>query len=499
MSAQARATHAGTGITRRRFIGLGAGAVAGAAVAGPLSGCFGDSDEPRSERVVVIGAGLAGLACAYRLHQRGIEAAVFEARPDRLGGRCWTARDFADGQVAEHGGEFIDTAHARIRALAEELGLDLEDRDAYAARAPRSHGSRIFGGELIPPGELYEGWGTFMSRLRRVGARTGYPRTDTPAARAVDRRDALALVEELVPGGAETLLGQALRAYLGSEFGLDASELAATSLLYLLEGNSSDEDGSDERFHVAGGNDQLVSGMADRLADGAVTMDAPLESLWRRDGGNYGLEIGGVGELTAERVVLALPFTTLREVDLADAGLSPLKREAIDELGMGTNSKVLLQFERRPQHYGRWNGNLTTDTPFEYTWDTSVTQAGRAGLITAYSGGANGTAYDFPAAHGPAPEAVVESTLAALEPAAPGITEGFNGRAFLDEWASDPWARGSYAAFEPGQTSRYSRRIREPEGGIHFAGEHTSIGFQGFLEGAVESGERAAREVQRSL
>jgi monoamine oxidase len=446
--------------------------------------------------VVVIGAGLAGLACAYRLHQRGISAAVFEARPDRVGGRCWTAREFADGQIGEHGGEFIDTAHARIRKLARDLGLKLEDRDAYSARAPKSSGRRVFGGELVSGSEVYRGWGTFMRRLRATGDEVGYLQgRNGPAARAFDQRDALSYLEATVPGGAGSLLGEALQAYLASEFGLDAARLAATSVLYLLEGNAADEDGSDERFHVAGGNDQLTTGMADGLPSGSLTLDAPLEALWRNDDGSYGLRIANVGELTAELVVLALPFTTLREVELERAGLSPLKLEAIRELGMGTNSKVLLQFDRRPQHYGRWNGELTTDHPFEYSWDTSLTQPGRTGLVTAYSGGANGTAYDFAEAHGPAPDEVVAQTLAALERAVPGISAGFNGRAYLDEWATDPWARGSYATFLPGQTSRYAREIRRPEGGVHFAGEHTSIAFQGFLEGAVESGERAAREV----
>ncbi len=495
MGGEARPTHAGTRITRRRFVRIGAGAAGAAIFAGPLAAC----DSPpkvRRERVVVIGAGLAGLACAYRLHQRGISPALFEARPDRVGGRCWTAREFADGQVAEHGGEFIDTAHARIRRLAHELGLELEDRQAYAAKAPRSRSRRIFDGGLVSGSELYAGWGTFMRRLRATGNEVGYLQgRNGPAARAFDRRDALSYLEATVPGGAGSLLGQGLQAYLASEFGLDAAQLAATSVLYLLEGNASDEDGSDERFHVAGGNDQLATGMANRLGDGSVTMDAPLEALWRKDDGSYGMRIANVGELEAPIVVLALPFTTLRQVELDRAGLSPLKLEAIRNLGMGTNSKVLLQFDRRPQHYGRWNGELETDRPFEYTWDTSLTQPGRAGLITAYSGGANGTAYDFPQAHGPAPDDAVAGTLAALELAAPGISDGFNGRAFLDEWATDPWALGSYAAFLPGQTSRYAREIRRPEGGLHFAGEHTSIGFQGFLEGAVESGERAAREV----
>ncbi len=220
---------------------------------------------------------------------------------------------------------------------------------------------------------------------------------------------------------------------------------------------------------------------------------------WRRCGetsdGSYGLRIANVGEIEAGLVVLALPFTTLRQVELDHAGLSPLKLEAIRRLGMGTNSKVLMQFDRRPKHYGRWNGEADHRPPVRVHMGLLADAAGRAGLITVYAGGANGTAYDFPQAHAPAPAAVVAETLDALERAAPGISEGFNGRAFLDEWATDPWARGSYAAFLPGQTSRYAREIAKPEGGIHFAGEHTSLGYQGYLEGAVESGERAAREV----
>ena len=446
---------------------------------------------------MVVGAGLAGLVCAYRLRQAGLDAAVFESRPDRVGGRCFTARGFADGQVAEYGGEFIDTAHLRLRALVAELELELEDR--FAADIPRLHDRYLFDGRLVSARAVAEGERAFMRRLRAAGRATNYL-GDSPhpgatrEAVAFDRRTALEFLEATVPGGAESLLGLALQGYLASEFGLDPAELAATSVLYLLEGNAADEDGSDERFHVAGGNDQVARRLAGRLAPGAVELDAPMEALWHRDDG-YGLEIAGVGEVHADQVVLALPFTTLRETDVDDAGLSLLKLEAIRELGMATNAKVLLQFTRRPGEYGRWSGNLATDHPFQYTWDTSLTQDGASGLVTIYSGGADGADLGIPGVYGPAPENVVGETLDVLERAAPGIRTGFNGRALAYDWTADPWARGSYAAFLPGQTVRFATELKRPEGGIHFAGEHTSVAFQGFLEGAVESGERAAREV----
>jgi monoamine oxidase len=486
-------------LTRRSF--LRRSAAAGALLAaGPLAAC-GGSTRPRREEVVIVGAGLAGLTCAYRLQRVGIEAAVVEARDDRLGGRCFTARGFVDGQVGEHGGEFIDTNHLRIQALVDELGLELEDREAAFRELPPTRGARIFEGELQTSPEVYRGYATMLRRLRAEAQRTGYDGPyENPAARRFDAGEAQDWLDGNVPGGAGSLLGLATSAYLASEFGLDPNELSATSLLYLTEGNSEDEDGSDERFHVAGGNDLIVGGLAESLSAGAVERDAPLRSLRRLQDGGYGLEVGDSTEIEAERVVLALPFTTLREVDLDGAGLSPLKREAIAELGMGTNSKLLLQFDARPEEFKRWNGNLETDHPFQYTWDTSLTQEGEAGLITIYYGGEDGAKLEAPnGGHGAAPAGLVEETLAVLERAAPGIAASFNGNAFVSNWSLDEWARGSYAAFEPGQTTEFAEVAGKPEGGIHFAGEHTSIPFQGFLEGAVASGERAAREVARAL
>jgi monoamine oxidase len=472
-----------------------------ALVAGPLAACGNSAPAPRRPRVVVVGAGLAGLTCAYRLHQQGVDAAVYEARPDRVGGRCWTAREFAEGQIGEHGGEFIDSDHTRMHALVRELGLRLEDRVAYAKRQKGDYARLYLDGALRHWDDVYADYGTLKRHLRTDAGRTGYSGAyASDAAQAFDRTTARAWLDGNVPGGGGSLLGEAMREYLSEEFGLDAGRLSATNIFYLLEGNGSDIDGSDERYHVHGGNDQVTQRLAERLPDGALRLDAPLEAMWRRDDGSYGLRFKGVrGDVAADRIVLAAPFTALRDVDLERAGLSPLKRECIDRLGMGTNSKVLMQFRHRPFHHHHWNGELTTDRPFLDTWDSSLTQPGRDGLLTVYSGGAIGAGYRTGRAHGPAPEPVVRHTLAALDRVVPGLSRDFNGRAWLDDWTRDPWVHGSYAAFLPGQTTRYSGVIARAEGGVHFAGEHTSVPYQGFLEGAVRSGERCEREVlQRS-
>ncbi len=447
--------------------------------------------------MVVAGAGLAGLSCAYRLHQAGLTADVFEAHPSRIGGRCWTAHEFAQGQTGEHGGEFIDSDHKHIRRLVGELGLHLEDLSG------RSDGhSRLYvDGRIRSARSAYHGYGRTLKQLRAVEKRTGYEHSYSNAhAEAFDRRTAGEWIARNVPA-TRSRLRTLMREYFSEEFGLDAGRLTATDLLYLTEGphhgrDPAGSDPSDERFHVRGGNELVAHGLAERLPEGSLHLDAPLTALWRRNDGSYGLRFDGISDdVIADRVVVAIPYTTLREVDLSHAGFRKLKRRCIAELGMGTNAKVILQFRERPERFGDWNGELVTDQPFLDTWQSSLGQPGRAGLITVYSGGRVGAGYPGHPPHGPAPPAVVRETLAGLDRVVPGISSHFNGRAWLDNWSADPWTHGSYAAFLPGQYTEFYGVIKSPEGGVHFAGEHTSDAYQGFLEGAVASGERCAREI----
>jgi monoamine oxidase len=189
-------------------------------------------------------------------------------------------------------------------------------------------------------------------------------------------------------------------------------------------------------------------------------------------------------------------------VDLDDAGFSDEMRSAVDELGMGTNAKVLLQFDR-PFYtgFGDWSGGLDRgDDPILGTWESGGTDgADRLGLLTVYSGGDVGAGYHPGEAHATAGRGVVDPILAAIEQAVPGVTEAFNGRAWLDSWVDDLWVGGSYAAFLPGQLTRFWNAMSRPQGSVHLAGEQTSTYSQGFLNGGVESGSRAAAEVLEAL
>ena len=450
---------------------------------------------------MIVGAGLAGLGCALRLHDHGIAASVYEARADRVGGRCWTSREWAGGQTAEHGGEFIDSRHARMRSLAKRFGLELTD--LYAVSNPGT--ARLWlDRRLRTPRELRGARREFIRRLsadaRRVGPYTA--RRHSRAAVEFDRLSVADWLDANVEGGSASSWGRFVWAQMASEFGLDAPELSALNLFYEFVERTP---GADERYHVSGGNDQITDAIAATLPAGTIRMDAPLEALRSRPGGGYSLRFGGVaGDVAADRVVLALPFTTLRRVDLDGAGLSAKRRRCIAELGMGTNAKVLMQFDGRPHAYGGWNGYAYGDDPYLATWESTLGEPGASSIVTTYFGGRSGAGGLIAAgAHAPTTPREVRRNLGSLTRGGrmrlDGLEAGFNGRSWTDHWVDDVWARGSYAAFLPGQYTRYYGYAGRPEGAIHFAGEHTATANQGYLEGALESGERAAGEILAAL
>lgn len=160
---------------------------------------------------------------------------------------------------------------------------------------------------------------------------------------------------------------------------------------------------------------------------------------------------------------------------------------------MGTNAKLLIQFEHHLADYDRFDGEFY-DEQID-TWDSSIGEAGRPGILTVFSGGSYGAAQRGDGPHGPAPRLRVTDALAKVNRAVPGLAAGYDGTAWLDHWPSDPWTHGSYAAFEPGQFTRYWGFVGRPEGRLLFGGEHTALAAQGFLDGAVASGERCATEV----
>jgi monoamine oxidase len=450
-------------------------------------------------RVVIVGAGLAGVSCAYKLQLNGIHADLYESS-DRVGGRCWSARTFAGGQVAEHGGEFVDTRHVQLRRLVASLGLQLDDTfPAYAAEHG-AHALLVLDGKLQDRHLVRQHFDVVIRRLVRDAKKVGPYRWGEagPAAKAFDQMTMREWMDQNVPGGSTSLLGKAMDIGLTDLWGVDPEDTSAITLLdtYITPYPGGP---ADERYHIRGGNDQVPTMLVDMLPPGALHLGAPLSVMTKLGDGSYALRFGdSTAAVVADHVVLCLPFTTLRDVDLDGARFDAKRMKAIRELGMGTNAKVLLQFQDRFPAFG-WNGLFATDAPKSDTWDSALAEPGKGGLLTIFTGGKSGAGYRAVEAHAPAPQGVVDDALALLDAYLPGIRASFNGNAWLDSWVDDPWVKGSYAAFLPGQWTAFFGYMGRPAGNVRFAGEHTSTYSQGYLNGGVETGLRAAREVLQAL
>jgi len=184
----------------------------------------------------------------------------------------------------------------------------------------------------------------------------------------------------------------------------------------------------------------------------------------------------------------------LRLVDLRGAGFGARKMRSIDELGMGRNTKLQLQFSDRFWLDGNGNGEYRLRGSFQTTWDVTRAQAGRAGILNFFSGGAAAVAASLPDIHTQAYESLRE-----LARYVPQSEPAWNRRVIRNAWDRNPWSLGSYALVKPGQYTSLRGVEGERAGHVYFAGEHTSIDWQGYLNGAVESGRRAADEVLASL
>jgi monoamine oxidase len=495
--------------TRREILIGGAALAAGAGLAAhPGQSLARALARPAAPRVAIVGAGLAGLRCAHLLWtrdpRRPIAARVFEANPARAGGRCWTLRGFfAGGLITEHGGAFVDSTHHAIRRLAAQLGL--QEEVVNGGDLPSGEDIYRIDGGAYTPAQATADWKHVGYRAFRTAARE----LRTPAGER--RLDAMSVPEWLdsTAIGSGSRLGKLLLANTVTENGGDPEDQSALDLIELTAASPRSTlellPGDDERYHILGGNDQLVAGMISELPRGAIRRDHTLIAVRQNSDGTIRLSFETSGrtlDVTADYVVLALPFSTLRNVELSASGLSATKQSVIRTLGMGSNAKLHVELRHKT-----WPalgfGGVTYSEWDRYccAWDDSVPLGPSAtpALLLGFPGGRVGRSRLTGEAHGRAPASDVDWFLGEIEPVYPGTTAAYTGRAYEDHWAVDPYVMGAYSYFRVGQAATYGPLAAATEGRVHFAGEHTSLEHQGFLDGAVETGERAARQILRRI
>jgi monoamine oxidase len=303
-----------------------------------------------------------------------------------------------------------------------------------------------------------------------------------------------------VPGGLASPLGQLLSVAYEIEYGAPVAQQSSLNLIYLLgysgPGKLRIFGPSNEKYRIVGGNDLLPQALAAQLA-GQLEPQHRLLAVAKLASGRIRLTFATAGPTVQrdfDHVVFALPFAVLRSaVDLTAADWSTRKLLAIQQLGRGSNSKLALQFTGRPWRTLGCSGETYSDLGCQASWEVSRGQAGTAGILVNFTGGPYAESFA-----GANPTVRAQQFLQQLQPML-SIGAQWNGLASLDTWHDQPLTRCSYSFWKVGQYQLFAGVEGAPEGNAWFCGEHTSQDAQGYLEGAVETGERAAAEVDAAI
>jgi monoamine oxidase len=434
--------------------------------------------------VLVAGAGLAGLTAAFDLVAMGATVTVAEAR-DRVGGRVWTIREgFSDRQHAEAGGDMIDEAQTEIRDLASSLGLTLTRilRDGFGYVRPDKSGQ-----PKIVARSVQHGWERLATELEPLVRRyrLSEQRWDSPIAADLARRSVSQWLDDERADDELRAMATGLRGF----FLADPEEL---SLLALVDQFAGDQPGQGHLYRIEGGNDRLPGALAEKLGD-RVKLGAELVAVSVRGRAVHASVRHGrnVTNLVSDYIIFALPATTLRRVPIVPA-LPPHQHQAISTLRYGRGTKTLLQFDRRfwrapgrPRAFG---------TPLAYgaLWEGNEEQSGRPGILTLLAGGGASDATQLTIER-----EGIERFASGLEWLGSDGAQLTASRQVV--WQSDPFARGGYAFFDSTFDPSLREWLARPAGRLFFAGEHTSMRWQGYMNGAVESGRRAALEIAAAV
>ncbi len=476
-------------LTRRRF--LGAGAATATAV---LGGCITAPrpDVATKKRVVVVGAGLAGLTAALALRSTGWTVVVLEAR-DRVGGRVHTLYSpFTDGLHVEAGGESIDDNHDQIQTLARYYRLALAHRpaDKLETAAVYRNGARsqLQAMATADPAAL-AGYAAFGDAL--VGMAGNLDPAHPELAPEAEVWDGQSLQDF---AATQTLDADAQLLVQSDYRGNYNAQLSQVSLLFVLQQSVIDQalpESGVETMRIAAGNSALPEAMARDLGT-SVRLNS---AVGRIEQHSWGVRVhtaaAASSAVDAAHLVLAAPPPALRGISF-DPPLPSEVAAMIGELDLGHALKVSTQYGHRFWLSEGLSGFTITDLPFGVGWDATDSMPGgadRPGVLTQFVTGdaaAAGAALDDRKRI-----AAFQDQLDAVYPEGQAARTGI---ATTKAWSDDRYTRGGYAVFAPGQMTRFWPLLRQAHGAIWFAGEHTET-LAGYMESAVRSGHRVAAAI----
>ncbi len=449
------------------------------------------------KRVIVIGAGLAGLCATYELVALGHDVTVLEAQ-DRPGGRVHTLRrPFSDGLYAEAGASRIPTSHELTLAYVRQFDLPLAPfepgdlpwiRYAYRDRAK------------LPPGGAFEWPAPVPVAQRQLTPAQVRRRYIDPLADQILDPFAYDWIPSSLEKYDQVTRDEYLRRQGVSDAALHMMNLGSTpvarirSFLDVLREVAVNRElrrragvTEDLLLRIEGGNDRLPQAFAYRLHDRIRYRCAARRIEQDSTGATVLFETAGsLHSASGDYVVCAVPFSIARRLEFSP-GLSVEKKAAIETLPYHSVTRIYLQCRDRFWVREGLSGFADTDHPMEI-WDATYGQKGRRGVLMSLIQGPKAREL------GQASETdQLRFGVRAVEEAYPGVVKAYE-RGFVKVWDTDPWARGAVAYLLPGQVLTLDRYIARPEGRVHFAGEHASS-LRGWMQGALESGRRVTREI----
>jgi monoamine oxidase len=445
-------------------------------------------------RIGIIGGGIAGLHAAYILKNNGYYSEVFEGS-NRTGGRIFTAKDLLNiGITTELGGEFIDSGHEDMFNLANEFGLPIYDLKSTSENALLQD-RFFFGNQVYELSDVVLAFQPFADAIQAdidaLPDEINYTVTDA----TVIALDNTSLETYLQQKGITGWLYDLLNVAYVTEYGLELAQQSSINFLFLFDPTELIENGelfgySDERYKIAGGNEQIVKRLAKEVP--SVVTDHKLTQI-KSVANQYHLTFENGVKRTFDRVIITIPFTMLREVDI-QVEMPQVKKDSIQQLGYGKSGKLLAGFNTRIWRTQNTVGKVITDKNFQLGWDSSQLQPGTAGGYSFFVGGDECEALGDSAI-----EYKLNQYLQQIESVYPGITADYNGKSSKFNWAAHPFTKCGYACYKPGQWTTIGGAEIEPVGNLFFAGEHCSADFQGYMNGGAETGRVAAENVLKTL
>jgi len=433
--------------------------------------------------VIVVGAGLAGLAAAHELAHAGYDVSVIEAQ-NKIAGRVESLYDVVPGKVVEGGGELIGDNHHAWITYAAKFGLSFTPVHDGENAPVILRGRRL---RKKTAAHLLQEMDEVFNEMARLASQIQDPCRPWRSGAAA-QFDARSLDSWVRSRNTTDLCKYAVKLQFATDNGVAAGRQSLLGVLAMIAGGGGKEYFTEtERHRCKGGNQQLAQKLAQPIA-GVFHLGLRVRGIRNSEDGS-GMAVEALDpdnrkvQFTARDVILAIPPSVWGEIDFGD--LLPIGPKP----QMGKNVKCLMSFKTEFWKRSGLSPNLTSDRPLELTWQSTEEQQGPGHALAAFSG-----AEQAVECMRWQPEERTAAYVRELSRAYPGARQALVDARFKN-WPDNPFVRASYAFPAPGEISRWGPVFEQGVGHLHFAGEHTCYAFVGYMEGALQSGIRACNRL----